>query len=44
MSEEQRTLARKVGVGVVGLPLLVGGVVVGVGWLGRGNGRGKGEG
>lgn len=39
MSEEHRTLARKVAVGVVGLPLVVGGVVVvGVGLLGEGKG------
>lgn len=33
MSEEHRTLARKVAIGIVGLPLLAGGVVVGVGWV-----------
>lgn len=43
MSEEQRTLARKVAVGIVGVPLVVGGVVGGVGWLGLWGG-GDGEG
>ena len=33
ISEEHRTLARNVAIGIVGLPLAVGGVVVGVGWL-----------
>ena len=33
MSEEHRTLARNVAIGIVGLPLAVGGVIVGVGWL-----------
>ncbi len=40
MSEEHRTLARKVAIGIVGLPLAVGGGVVGVGWLwSEGDGR-----
>ncbi len=33
MGEEQRTLARKVAIGIVGVPLAVGGFVVGVGWV-----------
>lgn len=33
ISEEHRTLARNVAIGIVGLPLAVGGVLVGVGWL-----------
>lgn len=33
MGEEQRTLARKVAVWVVGLPLAFGGGVVGAGWV-----------
>ena len=41
MEEEHRTLARKVAVSVVGVPLAFGGVVVGGAWLwGRGGGGG----
>lgn len=40
MSEEQRTLARNVALGTVGLPLAFGGVVVGVGWLWGSDGGG----
>ena len=35
MNEEHRTLARKVAIGIVGLPLAFGGVVVGGVWLWR---------
>lgn len=43
MSEEHRTLARKVTIGIVGLPVGVGMVVVGWQWV-RGEGEEEGEG
>ena len=33
MSEEHRTIARKVAIGIVGLPLAIGSIVVSIAWL-----------
>lgn len=44
MEEGHRTLARKVAVGVVGVPLAFGGLVVGGVWVWGGGGGGGGGG